>query len=140
MDADFRRLAALHLIPFGGASDQFAVAVAPGDVGHEGCWQCGGFADLLAALFDRAFVGEFAQDTSQLGAVGVLQAELARDLAGSDLSRMRADEGDDGVPGRKATVALLFHLILGPFRHVSSQASWRRPLVFGARPWRVATT
>ncbi len=36
MNADFRRLAAFHLIPFGGNGDQFAVAVAAGDVGHHG--------------------------------------------------------------------------------------------------------
>ena len=84
-----------------------------------------GSLDLLAALVDGAVVGEFAQDALQLGAVGVLQAELARDLAGADLARMRADEGDDGVPARKAIVALLCHFIRGPCPRFSSQASWR---------------
>ena len=116
MDADFRRRAALLLVPFGRGGDQFAVAVAAGDVGHHGRRQRRRLVDLLAALGDRAFVGEFAQDALQLDAVGVLQAELARDLAGADLSRMRADEGDDGVPVRKAAVALLGHSIRWPCR------------------------
>src|ERR1700688_3097888 len=111
MNADFRRLAAFHLVPFGGRCDQLAVIVAPGDVGHQCCRQRGGFADRLAALFDGAFVGELAQNSLQLGAVGVLQAELARDLAGADVPRMRADEGDDGVPGRKAELAVFRHAI-----------------------------
>ena len=36
--------------------------------------------------------------------------EFARDLAGSDPSGMRADEGDDGVPLWKSLVALLANL------------------------------
>ena len=41
-----------------------------------------------AALGDGAVVGEFAQDALQLDAVGILQAELAGDLAGADLARI----------------------------------------------------
>src|SRR5258708_29080364 len=127
MDADFRRFAAFHLIPFGWSRDQFAVAVASGDVGHHGRRQYCGFADLFAALLDRALVGQFAQDALQLGAVGVLEAEFPRDLAGSDFPRMRADEGDNGVPLWKNLVASLCHLIRLPCR----RSSWRRAL----RPW-----
>ena len=87
MDADFRRLAAFDLVPFGRRRDQFAVGVAAADVGHQGGGQGGRLGDLLAALFDRALVGEFAQDALQLDAVGVLQAEFPRDLAGADLTR-----------------------------------------------------
>ena len=75
MDADFRRFAAF-LIPFGRRCDQFAVAVAAGDVGHDGRRQCGGLVDFFALLGDRPVVGEFAQDAFQLDALGVLEAEL----------------------------------------------------------------
>src|ERR1700687_2026955 len=105
MDADFRRFAAFHLIPFGRGRDQFAVAVAPRDVGHYGRGQACGLAYFFALLLNHAFVGQFAKDAFQLGAVGVLQAEFPRDLAGSDFSWMRADEGYDGVPARKAALA-----------------------------------
>ena len=37
MDADFRRLAVRLLVPFGRHRDQFAVAVALGDVGETTC-------------------------------------------------------------------------------------------------------
>src|SRR5882672_7549415 len=110
VDADFRRFAVFHLIPFGGRRDQFAVAVAAGDVGHHGCGQYGRLAYLLAALLDRAFGGQLAQDTLELDAVGVLEAKLPRDFAGADFSRMRADEGDKGVPLWKNLVALFRHL------------------------------
>src|SRR5258708_26184974 len=86
MDADLRRLAVFDLIPLGGRCDQFAVAVASGDVGHHGRRQACGFAYFLAAFGDDAFVGQLAQDTFQFGAVGVLQAEFPRNLAGSDFS------------------------------------------------------
>jgi hypothetical protein len=76
-------------------------------------WECRGLEDFLAALGDGAVVGEFAQDALQLDAVGVLQAELARDLAGADLAWIRTDEGDDGVPGRKAIVVFALHLSPG---------------------------
>src|SRR5712691_937378 len=110
MDADFRRSAVLHLIPFGGRRDQFAVAVAAGNVGHHGRGQYRRLAYLLAALLDRAFVGQFAQDALEFDAVGVLQAKLPRDFSGADFSRMRADEGDKGVPLWKNLVALFRHL------------------------------
>ena len=43
---------------------------------------------------DVAVVGEFAQHVLELGAVGVLGAEFARDLAGADLAGALADEGE----------------------------------------------
>ena len=43
---------------------------------------------FLPRLAIGAVVGEFAQDALQLDAVGVLQAEFARDLAGADLARI----------------------------------------------------
>src|SRR5258708_2942973 len=123
MDADFRRLAAFHLIPFGWRRDQLSVAVASGDVGHHGRRQRGGFADLFSLFGDHAFAGQLTQHALQLGAVGVFEAEFPRDLAGSDISRMPADEGDDGVSGRKSAVAVLCHLTRGPCRRSSSRRS-----------------
>src|SRR5258708_2943561 len=124
MDADLRRLAVFDLIPLGGRRDQFAVAVASGDVGHHGRRQACGFAYFLAAFGDHAFVGEFAQDAFQFGAVGVLQAEFACDLAGSDFSRLRTDEGDDGVRAWKSLVALFCHFIRLPCQCSSSLPAW----------------
>src|SRR5450432_3343522 len=140
MDADFRRLAVFHLIPFGGRGDQFAVAVTAGDVGHHGRRQGCRFADLLAALLNGAFVGEFPQYAFQLDAVGVLQAEFPRDFAGADFSRMRADKGDEGVPLWKNLVALFCHLsaclagaLLG-----GGLGYWFRRRGFGRRRYRRA--
>ncbi|MGY4419398.1 hypothetical protein ACVWY2_001823 [Bradyrhizobium sp. JR6.1] len=109
LDADFRG-GAVFGVPLGGRRDQLAVAVAAGDVGEQGRRQRRRLVDLAAALGDRAVVGELAEDPLQLDAVGVLQAELARDLAGADLAWIGADEGDDGVPARKAMVGFSFHL------------------------------
>ena len=47
-------------------------------------------AALAAALGDRAFVGELAQHALERGAVGVLQAEGARDLALADFAGLLA--------------------------------------------------
>ena len=46
VDADFGRLAVFDLIPFGRNGDQFAVAVATGDVGQQSGRQGFGLADL----------------------------------------------------------------------------------------------
>ena len=113
MDANFRRGSVVLAVPLGGRGEQFAVGVAPGDVGHHGRGQGGRLEDLAAALGDRAVVGEFAQDLLQRDAVGVLQAELARDFAGADVAGIRANEGDDGVPAWKTIVGLLAHLSPG---------------------------
>ncbi len=56
---------------------------------------------LLAAALDAAFVGEFAQHALERGAIGVLQAERARDLAGADLAGLLADEDEEVVFGGK---------------------------------------
>src|SRR5205085_1849778 len=104
-DADFWRGAAFFLVPFGGGGEQLAVRVAAGDVGEHGMRQLRRLMYLAPALGDRAFVGEFAQNALQLGAVGILQPELARDFAGADLAGMGADEGEDGVAAREALLA-----------------------------------
>src|ERR1700751_2025826 len=104
-------------------------AAVPG-CGRLGIWMriFGGLSYFLAALLDRALVGELAQDAFQLRPVGILQAELPRDFAGSDFSGMRTDEGDDGVPLWKNLVALPGHSIRLPCRRFS----WRRALP----PWK----
>ena len=127
MDADLGGRAEFLLVPFGGRGEQFAVGIAAGDVGHHGRRQGRGLEHLAAAFGDGAVVGEFAQDPLQLDAVGILQAELARDLAGADLAWIRTDEGDDGVPGRKAIVVFFASLIPGPCPRFSSQAFWGLP-------------
>src|SRR6185437_3341293 len=121
VDTDFGSLALLDLVPFGGSGDQLAIGVAAGDVGEQRRRQRGGLDNLLAVLLDRVLIDKIAQDALELGAVGILQAELARDFLGSDLSGVSADESDDGVPGRKAIVVFLLHLatclsgaLLGP--------------------------
>ena len=86
-------------------AEQFAVAVAARHICHHGRRKRRGLMNGLAALLDDAFVGQRAQNALQLGAIGVLQAEFARDLAGADLSGMRANERDDGIPVRKFIVA-----------------------------------
>ena len=64
----------------------------------------------MRRLLDAAFVGEFAQHALERGAVGVLQAEGARDLAGADLAGLLADEGDDVVFGGEGRFAVgTFH-------------------------------
>ena len=112
VDADLRRLAAFGLVPFGRRCDQLAVGIAAGDVGHHGGGQACGLADLLAVLDDRAGLGEVAQQALQLGAVGILQAELARDFPGAGFAGIRANEGDDGVLAWKAAVARSLHFII----------------------------
>src|SRR5438876_6333409 len=83
----------------------------------------------MSLLLDEAVVGELAQHAPELGAIGVLQAELARNFAGPDPSWMCLDEGDDGVPVGKAMVILAFHLTSRSCRHSSWPELWRR------RPW-----
>ena len=91
----------LVFIPFGGDGDQFAVAVARGDVGEHHMGQGAALVQLLAAALDLAFVGELAQHALELDAVGILHAEGARDFAGADLAGLLADEGEEVVFGGK---------------------------------------
>ena len=91
----------LGLVPFGRNRDQLAVAVARRDVGDDDIGKRSWMVQLLAALLDAALVREFAQHGLERGAVGVLHAEGARDLAGADFSGLLADEGDDVVFGGK---------------------------------------
>ncbi len=81
-------------VPFVGHRDQFAVGVAPGDVGEDDAGQHAGMVELLAALLDMALVGEVAQHLFEGGAVRILEAEGAGDFAGADLAGFLADEGE----------------------------------------------
>ena len=101
MYADFRRGAVGRLIPFVRRGDEVAVAVARGDVGEHGRRQCAGMMQLLASLFDRAFVGEIAQHALELGTHGILQPEGASDFAGADFAGVVADEGENVSLGGK---------------------------------------
>src|SRR3954452_15490538 len=93
----------------------------------------------MALPLDDTVVGELAQHALELGAIGVLQAELARDLAGPELSGICLDKGDDGCPVGKATVIVAFHLTSNWCRHSSwpecCSSFWRR-LPWSATSWR----
>ncbi len=80
-DADDRRRAVRLFVPFGRPRQKFAVAVAAGDVGEHDGRQRAGVMQPLAPAVDLTFVGEFAQHAVERGAVGILGAEGARDLA-----------------------------------------------------------
>jgi hypothetical protein len=56
---------------------------------------------LLVPVLDHAVIGEFTQHALERGAIGVLEAEGARDLAGADFAGLLADKGNDVVFGRK---------------------------------------
>jgi hypothetical protein len=53
---------------------------------------------LAPALYD-ARIGKLAQRALERGAVGILEIERARDLAGTDFARGFADEGEELVFG-----------------------------------------
>lgn len=50
---------------------------------------------LLAPLFDGAFVGELAQQALEVGAERVFQPEGTCDFAGTDFAGLGADEGEN---------------------------------------------
>ena len=102
MHADARRLAVLLGVPLGRNGDQFAVAVALGDIGEDHGGEGAGMVQFLAPFLDGALVLKVAQHVTQRSAVGVLQAERARDLAHAGLALVRADEGDNVFAGGEA--------------------------------------
>ena len=101
VDADFRRRAVRLLVPFVGRGDEVAVGVARGHIGEHGGGQGARVMQLLVALFDCAFVGQFAQHALEFGAHGVFQAEGAGDFAGADFAGALADEGEKVSLGGK---------------------------------------
>src|SRR6516162_7330776 len=98
--------AVLGLVPLRRQRDQLAVGVARGDVGEHDGGQGAGVMQLLAAALDQALVGKLAQHALEDGAIGVLQAEGARDLAGADLAGLLADEGEEVVFGGKGRLGM----------------------------------
>ena len=91
-EVDHRRRAMRIFVPFRRPRQQFAVAVAAGDVGKDDGRQRAGVVQALSALLDLPAVGEFAQHLFERGAVGVLGAKRAGNLARADLAGMLADE------------------------------------------------
>jgi hypothetical protein len=81
----------------------------------------------LAAAVDLAGVGKFAQHAIERGAVGVLGAESARDLAGADLAATLADEGCKLLAGGQAGVfhRLFFGQFFGPLMKPNPAARLR---------------
>ena len=72
--------------------------------------QRAGLMQLLAAALDVALVAKLAQHALELGAVGILHAEGARDLARADFAGLLADEGNDVVFGGKGRLVMrTFH-------------------------------
>src|SRR5262249_25167496 len=91
--ANSGRWAVLGLVPFGRQRDQLAVAIARGDVREHDVGQAAGMMQPLAPALDDALIGKLAQHALERGAVGILEIERARDLAGADFARGFADEG-----------------------------------------------
>src|SRR5580704_2782171 len=111
-DADDRRRAVGGLVPFGRPRQKLAVGIAAGDVGEyngrQGAWIVQAFAQTI----DLSGVGKLAQHAIEGGAVGVLGAKRARDLARANLAAALADKGDKLLAGGQAGV---FHLkFFGP--------------------------
>ncbi len=50
---------------------------------------------LFAPFFDRTFVGEFSQQTFEIGAERVFETECASNFAGADFARIVTDEGEN---------------------------------------------
>ena len=136
--------AVLGLVPLRRQRDQLPVGIARGDVGEHDGGQGARVMQLLAAALDAAFVGEFAQHALERGAIGVLQAERARDLAGADLAGLLADEGEEVVFGGKGRFGMgrchenkirernsLMREDMGPsgsFRHSVAAVGWAKSL------------
>jgi hypothetical protein len=94
LDADDWRRAMELFVPLGRARQKLAIAVAAGDVGENDWRQCAGVMQPFAPAIDPAFIGQIAQHALERGAIRILGAERARDLADADLAASFADEGD----------------------------------------------
>ena len=134
-DADDRRRAVGGLVPFGRPRQKFAVGIAAGDVGEHNGRQSAGIVQALAQTIDLACVGKLAQHAIERGAVGVLGAKRARDLARANLAAALTDKGDKLLAGGQAGV---FHLkFFGPLiglvrRPISATRKTIRPLPWAA--------
>ena len=76
-----------------GPRQQFAVAVAAGDVGEHHGGQRAAVMQPLAPPLDVTLFGELAQHALERRPVGILGAERACDLARAHLAGVLADEG-----------------------------------------------
>ena len=94
---DDARGRAVRLVPFVGCGNQVAVAVTSDDVGEDRRRERARVVQGLAAPLQRAVVGKFAKRALERGAVGILQAEGAGDLADTDWPFLRGDEGQQLV-------------------------------------------
>ena len=121
MDADFRRLRRSPPRPIR------RIAINSPSVSRPGCRPSPSPAELRARRFSCPVSRSRLRRRVRAGCVsvdpvGILQTKFARDLAGADFSRMRADECDNGVPAPENPVALLRHCTCGPCPRVSSRA------------------
>ena len=76
---------------------------------------------LLAPALDLSRIRHIAEHVLEFGAVGILQAESARNLARADFARLFADEGEQLFPGGEAR-----------FGHGAFHAIWIRVGVLAA--------
>src|SRR5215468_4637260 len=88
------------------SASSHSVGSAISDVAEHDGGQGAEVMQLLAAALDAALVGKLAQHALERGAIGILQAERARDLAGADLAGLLADEGEKVVFGGKGRLGL----------------------------------
>ena len=107
--------------PFGGPGDQFAVAVALGDVGDDERGQAALDGERLAAARDRALGLQILEEELQFRLGFALDAEGAGDVALGDARRRAlavgrrrsADEGDHLLARRKRSGSRLSHAAVG---------------------------
>ncbi len=88
-------------VPLGRFGDQFAVAVAPLDVGEHDRRQLARPVNVLAAPIDDALDLQILEHLLQPDPVAALDVEGLRDLALADLAGRFGDEGDDLFAGGK---------------------------------------
>jgi hypothetical protein len=99
---------------------------------------------FLAPALDQSIVGKFAQHALERRAVGILEAEGARDLAGADLAGRLADKREEGFFGGERRLGMgTFHEnkirernslmredmgTSGSFRHSVAAVGWAKSL------------
>jgi hypothetical protein len=93
---DWRRAVEVF-VPLGWTRNKLAIAVTAGYVGEHHGRQAAGVMQPLAAAINAAFIGKFAQHAFERGAIRILGAEGARQLANADLAATLADEGEQFV-------------------------------------------
>jgi hypothetical protein len=81
-------------VPLGRPRQQFAIAVAAGNVGEDDRRQSAGVMQSFALPIYAAFIGQFAQHALECGAVGILRPKGARNLPDADFAAVLADKVD----------------------------------------------